>query len=594
MPASPKGDSEQVVTSIPGDVKPRLNSWKEIASYFNRDVRTVQLWERKEGLPIHRHEHSVRASVYAYPSELDVWFKERARKQAPEPAPPVVSPDPEPAIPVVVPTSGVRRGAKPLAFLLLAAFIALAGWLAWRFTHSAHLPVNGTLVVLPFLNLTGDSTQDYLSDGITDELTTLFASQLRLQVVARTSAFQFKGRGDDVRTIGQKLGAAMVLEGSLENRGNGQRINAQLVRSSDGYHLWSHLYDSPRGNTFAAEQLIVSDVAHVLKLAPSPMVVAGEAGNNAEAHAFYLQGMYWYNHRSPSDEWKAIAFFNQAIDREPLYARAYLGLALAYAVQGVNGQAPPGEAIPKAREAAEKALQIDPKMGEAQAVLAHIQASYDWNYGAAEKGFRQAVSANPSFVTAHHWFGLMLMYQGRFAEAEREYGKARELDPLSPVFPTLLCRLYLYAGRYDEAIKLGEDGSRDNPSFPLPHYALGQVYLYQGKFNQALAEFEKYYELSDHDPDGLTNLALAYALMGNHPKALELLNQINDPRTGYSSPYNSALIYAGLGDKEQAYAWLDKAIEARSPSAIQLLVDPAFRTLRPEPRFQQMLRRTGH
>jgi len=594
MPASPKGDSELDVTPGSGHTKPRLNSWKEIASYFQRDVRTVQLWERKEGLPVHRHEHSVRASVYAYPSELDEWFKERARKHIPEAAATAPTHETEPVTPADVQPSPIRRIANPLLVLLLAGLIGAGGWLAWRMTHLLHMPGNGTLVVLPFLNLTGDANEDYLSDGITDELTTLFASQLRLQVVARTSAFTFKGKSVDVRSIGQQLNAAMVLEGSLAASGNALRINAQLVRSSDGYHLWSHIYDTPRSNITAVEQLILSDVANVLKLSPAGVVVANEAGTNEEAHLLYLQGEYWWNRRSPSDEWEAIAFFNEAIDREPLYSRAYLGLALAYAVLGVNNQAPPAEVIPKAREAAAKALQLDPHLGEAHAVLAHIQASYDWNYPDAEREFRAATAAYPSFVPARHWYGLMLMYQGRFDEAEREIRLAQQFDPLSPIFPALLSRIDLYSGKYDAAIHLCQNASRGNPSFPLPHYALGQAYLYQGKYSDALDEYQKYYELSGHDPDGLTNFAMVYAGMGNRAKAMEWVRQIENPKTGYSSPYNVALVYAALGDREQTYAWLDEAIAARSPALIQLLVDPAFRFIRSEPHFQQMLRRTGH
>jgi tetratricopeptide (TPR) repeat protein len=186
------------------------------------------------------------------------------------------------------------------------------------------------------------------------------------------------------------------------------------------------------------------------------------------------------------------------------------------------------------------------------------------------------------------------MYQGRFDEAEREIRRAQQLDPLSPIFPSLLSRLDLYAGKYDASVQLSQEASRGNPTFPLPYYALGQAYLYQGKYKEALDEFERYYDLSDRDPDGLTNLAMTYAHMGDRAKVRELLKQIEDPRTGYSSPYNHALIFAALDDKEKTYAWLDKAIQEESPALIQLLVDPAFRFIRPEPRFQQMLRRTGH
>jgi len=578
---------------VPRESQPRLNSWKEIASYFQRDIRTVQHWERKEGLPVHRHEHLIRASVYAYPAELEAWFNERARKSSAEAA---VTPATEDITAESVDTTQMFSSRRIWVLLLSLTLVVAAGvaWFAWRSAHPPGGSPGKTLVVLPFLNLTGDSGQEYMSDGLSDELTTLLASRLPLQVVARSSAFEFKGKTDDVRTIGGRLNASMALEGSLETRGDQLRINAQLVRTSDGYHLWSHLYDTDRGNTSATEDLIVRDIANVLKLPVAENSSPPVSGSDQQAHELYLQGAYWWNRRSPSDEWKAIGYFTAAIDRDPLYARAYLGMAEAYTVLGVNNQAPPQDVFPKAREAAENALRIDPRLEEAHAVHAHIQFAYDWNYAAADSEFRRTIAANPNFAPAHHWYGLLLMYEGKFDEAAQEIRRAQQLDPLSPLFPALLSRLDLYSGKYEAAIQLCRDASRGNPYFPLPHYALGQIYLYQNKYSEAIDEFQKYYELSDHDPDGLTNLAMGYARMGNRAKAMELVKQIEDPKTGYSSPYNCALVYAALGENDQVYTWLDRAINERSPALIQLAVDPAFRSIQAEPRFQEMLRRTGH
>jgi TolB-like protein/Tfp pilus assembly protein PilF len=572
--------------------KERLQSWKEIASYFERDVRTVQLWEAKEGLPVHRQEHSARASVYAYPDELDGWFEKRARRSRPMSMVEPASPAPAPSGASWIASRGPAW--KMTLAMVAAALVAAGGWLTWRATHPSGLPGNGTLAVLPFLNLTGDTGMEYLSEGLSDELTTLLASDRPLRVVARTSAFEFKGKSEDVRAIGKQLNAAMLLEGSLEARGDQLRINVQLVRTSDGNHLWSQIYDTNRANTSAAEDSIVHDIAAVLKLPPAKETLANDTGAGEEAHELYLQGEYWWNQRSPSDEWKAIGYFNQAIDLEPVYARAYLGLAEAYVVLGVNNQAPPDEVLPKASAAAENALQIDAGLGEAHTILAHIRFTYDWDYPGAESEFRRAIDTTPDFAPARHWYGLMLMYQGRFGEAEQEIGHAEELDPLSPILPALRSRLDLYAGKYDAGIEICRDALRGNTDLAMPHYALGQIYLYQNQFHQALDEFEKYYELSGHDPDGLTNLAMVYAHMGNRAKAMELLGQIEDSRTGYSSAYNYALVYAALGDKESTYEFLDKAIAERSPALIQLLVDPAFASIRSEARFQEMLRRTGH
>ncbi|MGD0346728.1 MAG: tetratricopeptide repeat protein [Terracidiphilus sp.] len=505
---------EPEVTSGSGAAERRLSSWKEIAAYFERDVRTVQLWEQKEGLPIHRQEHSLRASVYAYPSELDLWFNERLRKRPTETEPSIA----EIAVaPSLWPTEAGRTW-KWLVPLASTIVIAAAAWMVWRAASAPRLPGNGTLAVLPFLNLTGNNAQDYLSDGITDELTTLVASQLRLKVVARTSAFQFKGKNADVRSIGYKLDAGMILEGSVSAQGDELRINVQLIRASDGYHLWSHFYDTSHGDSMAIEQQIVRDIGGVLRLRPAVNAPNGEASLDQQAHNFDLLGEYYWNRRSAKDDWKAIEFFNQAIEREPLYARAYLGMAKAYMGLGRNDQAAPGDVFPKAHEAANKALQIDPGLSEAQAVLAHLMWYYDWHYPAAEDAYRKVIAADPNLPIAHLWYGLMLMDQRRFDEARRELDVARALDPLNPIYLADESRVALYSANYSESIRLSEEALRGNPNFPDPHNVLARAYLYEGNAKAALDEFEKYYELSGHEPVELTGLADAYARWGIAPR----------------------------------------------------------------------------
>lgn len=581
---------EPEASGEPGATGRRLTSWKGIAAYFDRDVRTVQLWEQKEGLPVHRQEHSLRAGVYAYPAELDQWFNARARKRAIE------------TEPIVAETATIESFRPPLARhawkwlvpLALAIVIAVVAWMVWPVVSAPRLPGNGTLAVLPFLNLTGNSAQDYLSDGITDELTTLVASELRLKVVARTSAFQFKGRSADVRSIGQQLNAAMVLEGSIKAQGEELRVNVQLIRSSDGYHLWSRFYDTSRGDSMVVEQQIVRDLGAALRVRSPAKVPAGEENLDQQAHNFYLLGQYYSHRLTPEGEWKAIGYFNQAIDRHPLYARAYLGLAESYLVLGGNNQAVQSDVFPKAREAVQKALQIDPGLSEAHALLAELLWLDDWNYPAAEIEFRKEIAANPYFARAHLQYGALLMYQARFDEARRQFTQGEALDPLSPIYRTFESRLAMYEGNYRESIRLSEQAVQDNPSFPEPHDALGFTYLYSGNPKAALAEFEKYYELSGHDPGELTGMADAYAAMGNRAKAMELLRQSNDPPTATPRAYGYAVIHACLGDKEETYLWLQKAIDLRIPAVFKMMVDPAFRSIRSEPRFQQMLRATGH
>jgi TolB-like protein/Tfp pilus assembly protein PilF len=551
----------------------------------------VQLWEKKEGLPVRRHTHSTRASVYAYAGELEAWQRTRTRHVEfaySSPAPQAAEPKPGS---VRLQKLSPRLWALPVALL---AFMAVAMvWYARRPVPAAMLVQNQSLAVLPFVNLTGAASEDYLSDGLTDELTTVLSSHFPVNVVARSSAFKFKGSSADEQTIGERLNAGMLVEGSMEHRGGQMRINVRLVRPSDGARVWSHLYDANFENTPAVEAQIERDIASALNLQP-PADQKANPSVDQQAYELYLRGEYWWNQRSPSALWKAVDYFNQAIARQPLYSRAYLGLAETYTVMGTNDEARPADVLPRARAAAEKALEIDPTLGEAHAILAHIEWAYDWNYPGAENEFRKAIAANPNFAPAHHWYALLLMYEGRYSESEFEFRRAIALDPLSSVLPAAFSRMYEFAGDYNSGIQVCQQAMRGNANFALLHFAIGQLYLYQGRYSEAQQELEQYYTLSDHDPDALAVLALIDARQGDRSRAKELLSKVSDPKSGYSSAYDLAAIYAALGEKEQAYQSLDKAISQRSPALVQLQVDPAFAPMRSESRFQVLLRRTGH
>ena len=593
MAASPDNPHQFPHLVRPVSLVRRLNSWKEIATFFDRDVRTVQLWEKKEGLPVRRQTHSSRASVYAYAGELEAWQRARtgrAEFQYLPATPPAAAPQSRNE--TQLPKSSLRWWALPIAFLACLAVGTV--WYVRRPAPPARRTQNQALAVLPFVNLTGARGEDYLSDGLTDELTTVLSSHFPVNVVARSSAFSFKGSSDNARTIGERLNADMLVEGSVENRDGQMRINVRLVRPSDGAPVWSHLYDANFENTPSVEARMERDIASVLNIQPQANAVESPSGADQQAHELYLRGEYWWNQRSPSALWKSVDYFNQAIAREPLFTPAYLGLAESYTVLGTNDEARPSDVIPKARAAAEKALQIDPSLGEAHAILAHIEWAYDWNYPGAEDEFRKAISANPNFAPAHHWYALLLMYEGRFTEAKQEFQRAMALDPLSMVLPSAFSRMYEYAGEYDSGIQVCQQAMRGNSNYPLLHFAIGQLYLYQGKYPLAQQELEKYYSLSNHDPDALAVLALIHARQGDRAGAKELLSKVADPKSGYTSAYDLAEIYAALSEKEHAYQLLDQAISEHTPALVQLLVDPAFAGMRSEPRFQQLLRRTGH
>ena len=315
---------------------------------------------------------------------------------------------------------------------------------------------------------------------------------------------------------------------------------------------------------------------------------------NAEAHELYLQGRYWFNRRSPANLWTAIDFYNQALARDPVDPEAYLGLAEAYVVLGANDQAPAHEVFPKARAAARRVLELNGDAAGAYTTLAHIASFYDWNFPKAQKEFQHALQLAPSLAEAHHWYGLALLYQGHFNEAAQKMEAARDLDPLSLLPSLALARVYFYGQDYDRSLNLSRELLRYDARYALTHDSLGQAYEWKGDYRQAIAEFQQYETLSDSDPDAVLNLAETYARMGDRRHALQLVDELRHNQAGYVPSYGYAEIYAVLGDKDEAYRWLQSSVDQHSASCMLMLVDPAFRDFRVEPRFQQLLRRTGH
>jgi TolB-like protein/Tfp pilus assembly protein PilF len=564
----------------------RLDSWKEIAAFFNRDIRTVQLWEKREQLPVHRHEHGSRASIYAWPEELRAWLIQRKPPQPPPSSVPEIS-GPQ--------TFDKKRILQIVTASLAVIAAAIFGWRAsYLRDKRMHTISAQTLAVLPFENFSNDPNQDYLSDGVTDELTSLVAAAPGLQVVARTSAFQFRHKSGDVRQIGQELNAAALLEGSLSRNGDQLRINVQLVRTADGYHIWSHIYDCSFKDVATIEDQIARGVEDHMNIASSKSGASFPANQHIpdeQAHEMYLRGRYWAEQSIGADRLKAAHDFSQAVARDPSYAQAWLGLADAYAAMAVDEQAPSKDLIPKARDAAERALTLDPNLGGAHATVAHILYFQNWDARGAEEEYRKSLQLNPNDAKAHHWYGLLLLSAGRFDEAEREVRRAEELDPSSPVLPAVLSRIYLFSGNADQAIAILRAAIPRDPTYAVTHDALGQAYRQKAQYGAALDEFNEYLRISNGDPDAWTNLAQTYAQMGNRAKAMEIVNRFQKPGSGYVSPYNYALVYATLGDKSQMYAWLERAIQVRAAACMMLSVEPAFQPWRSDPRFQKLLAR---
>ncbi|HKV77203.1 MAG TPA: tetratricopeptide repeat protein [Candidatus Sulfotelmatobacter sp.] len=483
----------------------------------------------------------------------------------------------------------------PTAVLLLAVVIIAMYWLRQRRPGTA-ASQESSIVVLPFLNLTVNQDDEYLSDGLADELTGSLSRIPGLRVIARTSAFKFKGKAEDVRSIGSQLSVTSLLEGSLQRSGQQVRITVQLIRTSDGAHLWAETYDRNASDPFGVEDDITEAITRVLRIRVASLGQPGVGRRpvNSEAHDLYLRGRYWWNRRTPPAVWKSVAYFNQALEKEPLYAQAYLGLAEAYTVLGFNDQAAADEVVPKARASAEQALQLDETLSEAHAALAAAVLYHDWALPRAEQEFRRALQLNPNYATAHQWYGLLLLYERRFDEALGEFTQAQRSDPLSLMIVLDIGQVHYYSGHQDAAAQLAQKALTQDPDFAMGHDLLGMAYERQKRFPEAIAEFQKYLDLSGRDPDALMRLALTYADSGERRRAQDLAKEMESaPKNSYTSAYNIAVVHAALGDKDIAFDWLRRALDQHSSSCLLLAVDPVFDGLRSDPRFQQGMRKVG-
>ena|ERR1017187_7371264 len=478
-----------------------------------------------------------------------------------------------------LPISGVVEPSQPAKYRWLAGiglvllFATVIGtvvyWIRARQSQAAAPPQHLSLAVLPLLNLTGNPDNEYLCDGVTDELTS---------------------------ALSKMPGVRFVLEGSLQKNGERLRITVQLIRAADGYHVWSQTYDRNSNDAFAVDDEITQTIAGTLRvrLVQAGQQVEGPRRLDAEAHELNLRGRYWLNRRTPPDLWKAIEYFNQALEKDPAYAQAYLGLAEAYSTLGANDQASPREVLPKARAAAEQALRWDESLGEAHAVFAWITFLDGWNSGLAEREFKRALQLSPNYAAAHQWYGLTLMLQRRFDESVREFNLAQNLDPLSLILSTDKGVVYYYSRRQDKAIEEAHQILAHDADFADAHLLLGMAQERQRQFKIAVQEIDKYLEVSGQDPDALMKLGVAYAHAGDGARALRMIAEMRKPAASKYVPfYYIADIYAALGDKEAAFEWLDRALDQHSNSCLLLAIDPAFEDFRSDPRFQAAARKIG-
>jgi serine/threonine protein kinase/tetratricopeptide (TPR) repeat protein len=456
-----------------------------------------------------------------------------------------------------------------------------------------------SVAVLPLTNLSPDRENEYFSDGMTEELITALSRIDGLRVAARTSAFAFKGTRADIREIGTKLRVGTVLEGSVRRAGKRLRVSAQLINVADGYHIWSEEYNRELGDVFAVQdelaRAIVGALRVRLELPDRPAAVLVKAATaDLEAHDLYLQGRFFWNQRTYESLRTAVRYFERAIARDSAYAEAYAALAEAYVLFPNYIVSAPGEAYPKAKAAAVRALALDSTLGHAHATLGQVRAYYEWDWRDAEEEFQRAIRFDPSYATAHSQYGEYLSSLGRHQEALAEADRAVTLDPLSRIISADKGADLIRSRRYDEAMVQLRATLEADPDFPPAHNYLGWAYLAKGMPAEAVAELETTVRLTGRRT-GIGRLAWAYALSGQRDRALEIIRELTQrSRREYVAPFQLAVAYAGLGDKDRALAWLERGATMRDPAGIlSLLADPLLDPLRSDARFTRLLTRMG-
>ena len=455
-----------------------------------------------------------------------------------------------------------------------------------------------SVAVLPFSDMSPAKDQECFCDGMTDELINALAQIPELRVAARTSTFQFKGQARDVRQIGHALNVTTVLDGSVRKDGDRLRITVELIGSVDGYHLWSQRFDRSMEDVFTVQEEIAASVVVTLKgkLAAGKSVAPRvPRTRDLDAYEAYLEGRYHWNKRTEDELRKSVACFERAIERDPDYAQAYAAIADAYVTLGTYGAMPPQAVMPRAKQAIERALEIDGGLAEAYTCRGCVRSVYDWSWSDAEDDFRRAIDLEPSYPTAHHWYAInYLVPLQRFGEAAHELHRALNLDPLALAIKTSLGMQCYFAGEYDEAVRQLSKTIALDESFGVAHVFLGATYTELSRFPEALGELEAALRLSGRSPEILAALGYLHGVSGDVEGARNVLNELKRiADTRYVSPAKIAQVHAGMGDRAEALERLEAAYDERAADLAWLGVRPVFASLRAEPRFTGLVTQMG-
>jgi DNA-binding winged helix-turn-helix (wHTH) protein/TolB-like protein/tetratricopeptide (TPR) repeat protein len=452
-----------------------------------------------------------------------------------------------------------------------------------------------SLAVLPFQTVGGNDDDVYVGIAMADALITKLGNTNKI-VTRPTGAIQkYAGRQQDFRAVGAEQGVDAVLDGHIQRDGHRVRLTVQLTRVRDGMQLWAETFDQTSTDVFTLEDEFSDRVARsiCLKLTGEQSgQFAKLSTKNTDAYQAYIRGRYFWNRRTETALTTGLRYFRQAVRLDPNFAEAYAGIADSYALLGLYGLLPPKEAFPPAEEAAKKALEMNDNLAEAHATLGFVYFYYDWNGLAAEKEFRRALDSNPNYAMGHSWNGQDLATMDRLPEALAETELAQQDDPLSLIVSSNAGLIFLVAGRYEQAIDTLNKALEIDPTFPRAHFRLGNVYEKKGMPEKAVSEFEEAVRLSGGDSSYQGALGHAYAVAGNAQRARKILDLLKKrSRRQYVPPYAIALIYAGLREKDEAFAWLEKAYNDRSASMALLKVDPALNNLHSDARFTELTRR---
>jgi TolB-like protein/Tfp pilus assembly protein PilF len=570
----------------------RLDSWKEIAVYLNRDVTTVQRWEKREGMPVHRHQHDRMGSVYAFSSELDAWLQSRRQRlEAEELVAERPGDDPQP--------TGTSRAWIVLSVVAVLMLIVGGGTyvLIPRGTGNATRPKITSLAVLPLKNLSGDPSQEYLADGMTEALIGRLSNIHDLRVISRTSAMHFKDTQLSVPEIAKTLRVDALVEGSVIREGTRIRVTAQLISGTTDEHFWSETYDRELRDALALESEVAQSIARKVEI-----TVTGEerarlvAARHVapEVYESYLKGQFALDKSvTRADIEKSIDYFDEAIKRDPTFAPAYVGLAKAYGNLGtIYFGVPASEVRPKEISAARKALELDPELAEAHLLLANVEQR-QWQWSEAEREYRRALELNPSNAVTQASFADWLLCQGSIDEALTWTQRAREHDPLAVSGLTMGWILF-QAHRYNEAIQDIRGVLATKPDDPDALWGLGFPLIANGQAEEAIPGLEKVVSVSRRSPGSVELLATAYARVGRRAEALRLIDELLQRRQKNYIPAGAFISpYLALRDYDQAFVWFERAYQEKSNILQFLKVHPFFDPVRGDPRFIDLVHRVG-